>query len=56
MLWSPKGVSKMRERMELADYELTLIENLTNTEVCLMKRCEDKAYKKLKMYKTSSLI
>lgn len=33
MVWSPLGVSKMREKMELADYELTGIENLRKTEV-----------------------
>ncbi|MCP9259620.1 Protein CBR-LGC-46 [Dirofilaria immitis] len=32
MVWSPLGVSKMREKMELADYELTGIENLRKTE------------------------
>ncbi|KAK6101476.1 Neurotransmitter-gated ion-channel ligand binding domain family protein [Brugia pahangi] len=32
MIWSPLGVSKMREKMELADYELTGIENLRKTE------------------------
>lgn len=33
MSWSPLGVAKMREKMELADYELTGIENLKTTEV-----------------------
>ncbi|VDK48480.1 unnamed protein product [Anisakis simplex] len=32
MSWSPLGVSKMREKMELADYELTGIENLRASE------------------------
>ncbi|KHN87880.1 Ligand-gated ion channel 50 [Toxocara canis] len=32
MSWSPLGVSKMREKMELADYELTGIENLKTSE------------------------
>lgn len=32
MVWSPLGVSKMREKMELADYELCGIENLRKTE------------------------
>ncbi|VDN07332.1 unnamed protein product [Thelazia callipaeda] len=32
MVWSPLGVSKMREKMELADYELTGIENFRKTE------------------------
>uniref|UniRef100_A0A0N4UZ96 Ligand-gated ion channel 50 n=1 Tax=Enterobius vermicularis TaxID=51028 RepID=A0A0N4UZ96_ENTVE len=31
MSWSPLGVSKMREKMELADYELTSIEQLRVT-------------------------
>jgi hypothetical protein len=33
MDWTPLGVSKMREKMELADYELTSIENVRKTEV-----------------------
>lgn len=33
MSWSPLGVSKMREKMELADYELTSIEQLRVTAV-----------------------
>uniref|UniRef100_A0A0N5AHQ4 Ligand-gated ion channel 50 n=1 Tax=Syphacia muris TaxID=451379 RepID=A0A0N5AHQ4_9BILA len=32
MSWSPLGVSKMREKMELADYELTSIEQLRAAE------------------------
>ncbi|TKR64972.1 hypothetical protein L596_025438 [Steinernema carpocapsae] len=32
MNWSELGVSKMREKMELADYELMDIENVRNTE------------------------
>uniref|UniRef100_A0A1I7ZYM6 Ligand-gated ion channel 50 n=1 Tax=Steinernema glaseri TaxID=37863 RepID=A0A1I7ZYM6_9BILA len=32
MSWSDLGVSKMREKMELADYELMDIENVRNTE------------------------
>ena len=34
MSWAPSGVSKMREKMELADYELVDIRNIRNTEVC----------------------
>jgi hypothetical protein len=33
MNWSPLGVSKMREKMELADYELGKIENIRNEEI-----------------------
>ncbi|PIO76643.1 Neurotransmitter-gated ion-channel ligand binding domain protein [Teladorsagia circumcincta] len=32
MAWTPTGVSKMREKMELADYELVGINNLRNEE------------------------
>ncbi|CAD6187811.1 unnamed protein product [Caenorhabditis auriculariae] len=32
MSWSPNGVQKMREKMELADYELVEITNIRNTE------------------------
>lgn len=33
MYWSPSGVSKMRERMELADYELDTIISVHSTVV-----------------------
>lgn len=34
MNWTEIGVSKMREKMELADYELIDIVNIRRTEVC----------------------
>lgn len=34
MEWTETGVSKMREKMELADYELVDIKNVRNVEVC----------------------
>lgn len=33
MSWTPSGVSKMRDKMELADYELVDIKNIRNVEV-----------------------
>ncbi|RCN26712.1 hypothetical protein ANCCAN_27561 [Ancylostoma caninum] len=33
MSWTPSGVSKMRDKMELADYELVDIKNIRNEEV-----------------------
>ncbi|KAK5984759.1 hypothetical protein GCK32_018152, partial [Trichostrongylus colubriformis] len=33
MSWTPTGVSKMRDKMELADYELVDIKNVRNVEV-----------------------
>ncbi|KIH63870.1 hypothetical protein ANCDUO_05827 [Ancylostoma duodenale] len=32
MSWTPSGVSKMRDKMELADYELVDIKNIRNEE------------------------
>ncbi|KAK5971443.1 hypothetical protein GCK32_018363 [Trichostrongylus colubriformis] len=32
MSWTPSGVSKMRDKMELADYELVDIKNVRNVE------------------------
>ena len=36
MAWAPTGVSKMREKMELADYELENITSLRTTEVTIL--------------------
>lgn len=36
MSWSTVGVAKMREKIELADYELTDISNKRNKEVRFM--------------------
>ena len=33
MAWTPSGVSKMRDKMELADYELVDIKNIRKEEV-----------------------
>ena len=33
MAWAPSGVSTMREKIELADYELQDIKHVRNTEV-----------------------
>lgn len=55
MVWSPLGVSKMREKMELADYELTGIENLRSTEVSFAYFIIDHSVDKSIGYQSSAI-